>query len=139
MSWIIYAIAAMIAAGSSDFFRKLGSNLADPFLANLFSQIGSLSMAVILFLLFSRKFENNPTGISYALLAGVLISISTALFFKSLTVGPGVSTVSPVIRVGGVVLIAVLGIILLHEKLTWHLIAGIILASIGIYLMFLNK
>lgn len=90
MSWIIYAIGAMGAAATSDLFRKLGSNLKDPFLANLLSQIGSVTMAIILFLLFSRKFENNTSGITYALLTGVFISIATTLFFKALSIGPGV-------------------------------------------------
>lgn len=139
MSWIIYAIGAMLAAATSDSFRKLGSNLTDPFFANLLSQIGSLTMAVVLFLLFSRKFEHNPAGMTYALLTGVFISISTALFFKALSMGPGVSTVAPVVRVGGVLLVAIIGIILFREKLTLNVILGIMLASSGIYLLFLNK
>ena len=139
MSWIIYAIGAMFAAAGSDLFRKLGSNLKDPFTANLFSQIGSFSIAIILFLLFSRKFESNPTGMTYAFIAGVLISFSTVLFFKALSIGPGVSTVAPVIRVGGVLFVAILGIIIFRDKLTWNVVLGIVLASSGIYLLFLNK
>jgi uncharacterized membrane protein len=139
MSWIIYAIGAMFAAAGSDLFRKVGSNLSDPFLANLLSQIGSLSTAVILFLLFSRKFEHNTSGITSAILTGVFISVSTALFFKALSVGPGVATVAPVIRVGGVLLVAVLGIIIFREKLTWNIVLGIVLACSGVYLLFSNK
>jgi uncharacterized membrane protein len=139
MSWIIFAVGAMMAAAASDMFRKIGSNLSDPFLANLYSQIGSLSMAIILFLIFSRKFENNFQGAGSAVLAGVLISVSTALFFKALSGGPGVSTVAPVIRVGGVLLVAIFGIIIFREKLTWNIVMGIILASSGVYLLFSNK
>ncbi len=139
MSWIVYAIAAMGAAAGSDLFRKLGSNLKDPFTANLFSQIGSFSIAVVLFLIFSRKLESNPTGMTYAFLAGVLISFSTVLFFKALSIGPGVSTVAPVIRVGGVMLVAILGILIFREKLTWNVVLGVLLTCSGIYILFLNK
>lgn len=139
MTWIFYAIGAMFAAAGSDLFRKLGANLKDPFTANLFSQIGSFTTAIILFFIFSRKFENNTQGMTYAFLAGVLISFSTLLFFKALSVGPGVSTVAPVIRVGGVMLVAILGILIFREKLTWNIVLGIILTCSGIYVLFLNK
>lgn len=139
MPWFIFAIAAMGTAAAADLFRKIGAQISDPFVANLFSQIGSLSMAVILYLFFSRKLVDNPSGISSALLAGVFISISTALFFKSLSLGPGVATVSPTIRIGGVLLVVIFGLILFREKLTWNLITGILLTSTGLYLLFLNK
>src|SRR5438046_1805664 len=109
MSWIIYAFGAIFAAGFSDFFRKLGSNLQDPFFTNLVFQIGTFSTAVIMYLLFSRKFENQPRDILYAIIGGVLISIFTTFSFKALSTGPGVSTVIPVLRIGGVVLVFILG------------------------------
>lgn len=139
MPWILFALGAISAVAVSDLFRKLGSNLKDPFLSNLIFQVGSLTMAIALWLIFSRKFESNSTGMWYALVGGFLISIFTTFTFKALELGPGVSTVMPVIRVGGVVLVAVLGIILFRDKLTWNLIAGMLLAVSGVYLIFLGK
>lgn len=136
MSWIIYAFGAIIAVAFSDLFRKLGANLKDPFFSNLIFQIGTFSTAIILYLLFSRKTENNPTGMIYAVIGGVLISIFTTFSFKALSTGPGVSTVIPVIRVGGVLLVAILGVLLFRDKFTWNLALGIILASFGVYLIF---
>ena len=75
----------------------------------------------------------------YALIGGFLISIFTTFTFKALELGPGVSTVIPVIRVGGVVLVAALGIILFRDKLTWNLMTGMILAVSGVYLIFSGK
>lgn len=139
MSWIVYAIGAMSAVAVSDLFRKLGSNLHDPFFSNLIFQLGSITMAATLWLLFSRKFDGNTTAISYAVLGGLLVSVFTAFLFKSLEVGPGVSTVVPVIRVGGVLLVAILGILLFGEKLTWSLALGLLLAGSGVYLIFSGK
>jgi uncharacterized membrane protein len=138
MSWIIFALGAMSAAAVSDLFRKLGSNLKDPFFSNLIFQAGSITTAIILYLLFSRKLEGNPRGMLYALIGGILISIFTTFTFKALSLGT-VSTVIPVIRVGGVLLVAILGVILFRDKLTWSLILGIILASSGVYLIFSGK
>ena len=139
MNWIIYALGAISTGAISDLFRKLGSNLKDPFLSNLIFQLGSFTTAIILYILFSRKFEGNPQGMTYALIGGIFISIFTAFSFKALADGPGISTVIPVVRIGVVLLVVILGIILFKDKLTWNIILGIILASLGVYLLFLNK
>lgn len=139
MSWLIFALGAISAGAVSDLFRKLGSNLKDPFLSNLIFQIGSLSTAIVLYFLFSRKIEGNSQGMLYALIGGVLISIFTTFSFKALSDGPGVSTVIPVIRIGVVLLVVILGILLFREKLTWNIVAGITLAATGVYLLSLNK
>lgn len=136
MSWIVYALGAISAVAISDLFRKLGSNLKDPFLSNLFFQTGSLTMAVTLYLFFSRRVEKNYQGIIFAVIGGLLVSVFTTLSFKALAVGPGVSTVIPFIRVGGVILVAILGVLIFRDKLTLNLILGIILATVGVYLIF---
>src|SRR3989344_3558484 len=117
MTWLLYALGAISAVAASDIFRKLGSNLKDPFLSNLIFQAGSITTAIVMYLLFSRKLEGNPKGIVFALIGGVLISVFTTFTFKALSLGP-VSTVIPVIRVGGVIVVATLGILLLKEKWT---------------------
>ena len=65
MNWILYALGAISAVAVSDLFRKLGSNLKDPFFSNLVFQVGTFSTAVIMYLLFSRKLEGNPKGMMY--------------------------------------------------------------------------
>jgi uncharacterized membrane protein len=139
MSWIIYALGAISTAAVSDIFRKLGSNLKDPFFANLIFQFGASTAGLVLFLLFSRKFAGDSKTMIYAFIGGILISIFTAFSFKALSIGPGVSTVMPAMRIGGVALVAILGILVLKEKLTWNIVVGIILAGTGVYLLFLNK
>lgn len=137
--WGIYAVLAILVIGVSDLFRKLASNLKDPFFTNLVFQVASVSTAVVLYLLFSRKIENNPRDISFAIIGGILISIFSAFSFKALATGPGVSTVIPVLRIGGVVMVAILGILILREKLTMYTFFGLVFSSIGIYLLFSNK
>ena len=139
MNWIIFALGAISSGAISDLFRKLGSNLKDPFLSNLVFQVGSLTTAIILYMIFSRKIEGNSRGILYALIGGIFISIFTTFSFKALASGPDVSTVIPVIRIGVVILVILLGVILLKDKITWNLITGIILATVGVYLISLTK
>lgn len=139
MNWLLYALGAVSAIAISDLFRKLGSNLKDPFLSNLIFQLGSVTMGILLWTIFSRKFESNGVGLIYALVGGLLVSIFTTLTFKALELGPGVATVMPVIRVGGVILVALLGILLFRDKLTWSLATGLVLAVSGVYLIFSGK
>lgn len=134
--WMAYALAASVAISVSDLFRKLASNLNDPFFNNLIFQIGSVGMAVALWLVFSREIETNVRGIAYALSGGLLISIFTLFFFKALAVGPGVATVVPVVRVLGLLMVVTFGVLLFKEKLTWQLVLGILLALGGVYLIF---
>lgn len=135
MSWLLFALGAIFSVAISDLFRKLGSSLHDPFLSNLVFQVGSVTMALALWTMFSRNFENNSRGILYALIGGLLVSIFTTFTFKALEMGPGVSTVMPVIRIGGVLLVAILGILLFKDKITPSLALGLLLAASGIALM----
>lgn len=138
MNWILYALGAISAVTVSDLFRKLGSNLKDPFFSNVIFQLGSFLTAVTLYLLFSRRLEGNPKGMMYAAIGGILISIFTTFSFKALSLGP-VSSVIPIIRIGGVLLVTILGIILFKEKLTLNLMVGVILAAVGLYLIFSSR
>jgi uncharacterized membrane protein len=139
MSWIIYSLIGIGLMGVSDLFRKLALGLKDPLFTNLVFQSAAFSTAIILFLLFGRKTENNPKYILYAIIAGITICTFSILSFKALSTGPGVSVVMPVLRIGGVSLVAILGIFILKEKLTFQTIFGLLFSGIGIYLLFLNK
>jgi len=139
MNWIIYALGAIGAGALADFFRKFGASVKDPFLDNLIFQAAAFITAIVLYFLFSRKEVPNANVMTYVIIGGACVSLFTTFFFKSLSIGPGVSTVAPIVRAGGIITVALLGVLILHEKLTWSLFAGILFACFGIYLMFLNK
>ncbi len=139
MNWVLYAIAAIGIVGVSDIFRKLASNLKDPFFTNLIFQISAFAIGISAYLIFSRKIEYNTKDIIYALIGGGLISLFSLISFKALALGPGASVVMPVLRIGGVALVALLGVIILREKMNLNTILGLIFSAIGIYLLFLNK
>lgn len=139
MNWVVYTIFAILILGVSDILRKLAAYINDPFFANLMFQLGATSFALVTYLLFSRKIENNPQHILFAILGGITIAAFTLISFKALAIGPGVSVVMPVLRIGGVTLVAILGILVLKEKLTPQTLFGLIFSAIGIYLLFSNK
>lgn len=139
MTWIIYTLIAIGIVGVSDLFRKLASNLKDPFFTNLVFQLSATTFAVITYFIFSRKIENNPKDIIFAILGGLTIAAFSLFSFKALSTGPGVSVVIPTLRIGGITLLVVLGIIVLKEKLSFQTFIGLIFSAIGIYLLFSNK
>jgi uncharacterized membrane protein len=141
MNWIIFTIGAVAAGALADIFRKYGSIINDPFLNNLVFQTTAFITAFVLYFIFSRKAipATQSHVMTYIIVGGLFVSLFTTFFFKALTLGPGVSTVAPIVRAGGIITVAILGLILFHEKFSWSLAAGIVLASAGIYLMFLNK
>ncbi len=139
MSWIFYSLIAIGIVGVSDIFRKLASNLKDPFFTNLVFQTAASITTVITYLIFSRNVENDPKGIIYAILGGVTIATFSLFSFKALSTGPGVSVVMPVLRIGGISFLVLLGIIFLKEKISTQTIIGLLFSVIGIYLLFSNK
>lgn len=139
MNWIFYALIAIVVVGVSDVFRKLATNdLKNPIFINLVFQTGSYLMTLLMFLS-TRQIELNKRGIFYAFAGGVLVALFSTLSFKALSIGPGVSTVMPALRVGGITLVVLLGILLLKERLTVQTILGLVFSAIGIYLIFTNK
>ena len=139
MNWSFYALFAILFTGFSDIFRKLGSDLKDPFFGSLMFQAGTFTTTLIMYLLFSRKVVDNPKGIFFAVLGGIFIAIFTTLSFKTLSVGPGASVVLPALRIGGIAVTVILGIILLKERLNINTFLGLVFSFIGIYLLFTNK
>lgn len=139
MHWGFYAFLAILFTGFSDLFRKLGSDLKDPFFASLVFQIGTFSTTLIMYLLFSRKIVQDPKGITFAFLGGIFIAIFTTLSFKALSIGPGASVVLPTLRIGGIILVVILGVLLLRERLNTQTIFGLVLSVVGIWLLFSNK
>lgn len=134
-TWITYAAIAIMFTAVSDMFRKLAAQeLASPFFANVLFQFAAFSTGMTLFLT-NRKIDNNPRGIFYALLGGMLVALFTFFSFRTLAIGPGVSVVMPILRVGGVSLVAVLGIVVLRDSVTLVKIVGLIFAVTGIAML----
>jgi transporter family protein len=65
-------------------------------------------------------------------LSGIAHGLSWLCYFRALQLGP-VSRVAPIDKLSFVIAL-VLGVVLLHEKLTWPLAAGAVLIVAGVLL-----
>lgn len=137
-TWITYAIIAIMFTAVSDMFRKLAAQELSPYFANVLFQFAAFSTGMTLFLT-HRKIDNNPRGILFAVIGGMLVAMFTFFSFRTLAIGPGVSVVMPVLRVGGVSLVAVLGVVVLKDSVSLIKIVGLIFAVTGIIMLTMSE
>ncbi len=134
MSWFTAALIALLFAGFSDVFRKFASSSRDPYFITLIFHFTAFITAYILFYA-NRKYVIDSKEIAFASISGILIAVATVYSIRSMTAGPGVSTVMPIVRMGGMMIAVIIGIVVLKEKVTIHLLLGILFSCVGIYLL----
>jgi drug/metabolite transporter (DMT)-like permease len=138
MSWILYAIGTALALAGADFFVKLTSGKISNSLALLIYGCCTFLTGLI-WVLWQRlrhvqQFAQ-PTGVLTAIAVGVLFSVVTLGLYITFGAGAPISRASPLIRLSGLLLASLAGILLLHEPLTPRYAAGVILACLGVYLI----
>jgi len=137
MRWIAYALLCSIFLASADFFVKLASNKISPSMGMLV--YGATTFTVGLTWVGYVKLTKQPLlitqqGLLYSLAVGIAFSIVTLLLYLTFA-RISVSVGSPTIRVTGILLASMLGILLLHEPFTWRYLIGLILTIAGVGLV----
>ena len=138
--WLLYALACSLFLASADFFVKLASNKISASMGMFI--YGLTTFAVGLAWVSYLKITGQPllitqTGLLYSIAVGVAFSFVTILLYITF-VHVSVSLGSPTIRVLGIVIASLLGILFLHEPFTWRYALGVILTIIGVALIVLR-
>ena len=137
MRWLPYALLCAMFLASADFFVKLASNKISPSVAMLI--YGATTFTVGLTWVGYLKLTKQPLlitqqGVLYALAVGIAFSAVTLLLYVTFA-RVNVSLGSPTIRVTGILLASMLGILLLHEPFTWRYLIGLLLTVSGVALV----
>lgn len=134
MNWVIYAIACVFLYGTMQFFIKLSSG-GNPVASSMIFIAVQFSAQVLLGAYFVSKsgFNISYDAVKYGIAGGIAAAIATILLFLALQQAP-LSKVVPVVNLS-VVVAVVLGVMLLKDALSLRIAAGIILATISIYLL----
>jgi len=140
MRWFPYALLCSIVLASADFFVKLASNKISSSLGMLI--YGATTFAIGLIWVSYLKITKQPLlitqpGLLYAIAVGVAFGTVTILLYLTFA-RVNVSIGSPTIRVIGILIASLLGILLLHEPFTWRYLIGLILTVTGIALIVLR-
>jgi uncharacterized membrane protein len=137
MRWIPYALLCSIFLASADFFVKLASNKISASMGMLV--YGATTFTVGLTWVGYLKITKQPLlitqqGLLYSLAVGIAFSVVTLLLYLTFA-RISVSIGSPTIRVMGILIASMFGILLLHEPLTWRYLLGLILIVAGVALI----
>jgi drug/metabolite transporter (DMT)-like permease len=137
MRWIPYALLCSIFLASADFFVKLASNKISSSMGMLI--YGATTFTVGLTWVGYLKVTKQPLlitqqGLLYSLAVGIAFSVVTLLLYLTFA-RISVSIGSPTIRVMGILLASIFGILLLHEPFTWRYLFGLILTVAGVALI----
>jgi len=137
MRWIPYAAVCAVFLASADFFVKLASSRISSSLGAMVYGLTTLT-AGLAWVLYERATGQpqfaTPQGWGYAFLVGLAFSGVTFLLYITFT-RVEVSVGSPTIRLTAIVLASLLGIVALHEPLTWRYVLGVVLAVAGVALI----
>jgi drug/metabolite transporter (DMT)-like permease len=137
MRWIPYALLCSIFLASADFFVKLASNKISSSMGMLV--YGATTFTVGLTWVGYLKVTKQTLlitqqGLLYSLAVGIAFSVVTLLLYLTFA-HISVSIGSPTIRVMGILIASMFGILLLHEPFTWRYLLGLILTVAGVALI----
>ena len=137
MRWLPYALVCSIFLASADFFVKLASNKISSSMGMLI--YGATNFTVGLTWVGYLKVTKQPLlitqqGLLYSLAVGIAFSVVTLLLYLTFS-RISVSIGSPTIRVMGILIASMFGILLLHEPFTWRYLLGLTLTVAGVALI----
>lgn len=137
MRWLPLALLCAIFLASADFFVKLASNKISSSMGMLI--YGATTFSVGLIWVGYLKLTKQPLlitqpGLLYSFAVGAAFSgVTILLYFTFAHIS--VSLGSPTIRVMGILIASLLGILLLHEPFTWRYLMGLVLTIAGVALI----
>jgi drug/metabolite transporter (DMT)-like permease len=140
MRWLPYAFVCSIFLASADFFVKLASNKISASMGMLIYGATTFATSLIwvgYLKLTKQQLIITPPGLLYSIAVGVAFSAVTMLLYITFA-RVSVSLGSPTIRVMGILIASLFGILLLHEPFTWRYLIGLILTIAGVALIVLR-
>jgi len=140
MRWLPYALACAIFLAAADFFIKLASSKISASMGMFI--YGATTFTVGLLWVSYLKFTGQPlfitpTGLLYSIAVGAAFSGVTILLYLTFA-RVSVSIGSPTVRVIGIVITSLLGILILREPFTLRYAIGLILTIAGVALIILR-
>jgi len=136
MTWGFYILGAAVALAIADILVKFVSGKIPDSLGMLLYGAVPFTTGLTWFLLDPRKHALKPSfSLVPALGVGVMFTLVTFCMYAAFRNGAPISTASPAIRLGGLVLASAAGLIFWNEPLSLRYLVGLAFVGSGIYLM----
>jgi len=137
MRWIPFALVCSVFLATADFFIKLASNKISASMGMFV--YGATTFTVGLIWVSYLKLTNQTLlitrpGLLYSIAVGLAFSAVTILLYLTFA-RVSVSLGSPTIRILGIVIASLLGILILREPFTWRYMLGLVFTIGGIALI----
>ncbi|MBU4502317.1 MAG: hypothetical protein KKA79_06990 [Nanoarchaeota archaeon] len=136
--WFVAAIVAAIAYGLHNVFTKLAAgNVSDSLGAFILEITAAVCILLYMFyLIFDNvKFDFTMKGVIFSILAGLCVGLGTVLYFYIFRSGGELSIAGPLVLVGGILIMAVAGIVFFKEDITFMKVAGVVFGLISLWLL----
>lgn len=138
MTWMVYVIGAALALAAADVLVKAATGKIPNSLGMLLYGSIPFFAGVFWWLLDRRHVDGamiTTKGVIYGLGVGVMFATVTFCMYAAFEKGAPISLASPVIRLGGLVVASIAGLVLWKEPATLRYMAGLCMVCLGIYLM----
>ncbi len=138
MIWIYFALGTAIALATADLCAKLASGKLSNSIAVLLTGACIFTAGAIWVL--SERLQGmpqfaEPRGILAAVGAGISFSLATVGLYATFGTGIAISVASPSMRLGGLFLASLAGLLFLSETITFRYALGMLLAGVGVSLI----
>ncbi len=138
LRWLTFGTGAALSLALADFSVKLAANRISTGLGAVIYGLCTLTIALIW--LAAGRATGQPqfasrAGLIYAVGVGVAFSFVTIFLYLTFATGVNISRAVPTIRITGILLASLLGILLLREGISLRYLSGLALALVGLYLL----
>lgn len=134
---IFFFLAGMVVLGFADFAIKQTSGKISPALGTLIYAVVAI-LPPLIWTLWTRTHEPlliTQDGATWAAITGIAFGVFTGIMFLLFAQGVNLSIGSPIVRMGGIAVAALFGILVFREGWNWQYIVGFALAALGIFLI----
>jgi drug/metabolite transporter (DMT)-like permease len=136
MSWMVYAGAAAAALAAADVLVKLAAGKLPNSLGTLLYGTVAFAVGLTWFLVDRARGglgQASANGVASALGVGVAFSAVTVALYGAFRAGAPLSITSPVVRLSGLIVASVCGVLIWSEPVTPRYVLGLGLAGMGVY------
>ena len=138
MRWILYATIAAAALAAADVFVKLAAGKLPNSLGTLIYGAVAFGVGLTWFLADRARGgleRASAAGIVYALGVGVAFSAVAIALYGAFRAGAPLSVASPLVRLSGLIVASLCGVLIWNEPVTPRYVIGLSLAVAGVYLI----
>jgi uncharacterized membrane protein len=138
VNWIIYAVGAAVALAVADVLVKLAAGKLPSSLGLLLYGCVPFATGLIWFLWDRSRNVSmavQPQAIMFAVGVGVAFTLVTIALYGAFRAGAPISVASPLIRLAGLLIASVVGVVFWKEGISTRYVLGMVLSVAGLYLI----